>query len=52
MKKYKVVIRNCNQHAFTVISNSRLNAAKVGAISKLLSLRKFLSIYTIEKEVI
>ena len=49
MRKYKVLLKTSGEHAFTVLASSRLTAAKVGAVTKILSLKKFLKIFTIEK---
>lgn len=50
MRRYKVVLKNNNEYAFSVLAGSRLKAAEIAAIGKRLKLKAFLNIYTIEKK--
>lgn len=49
MKKYRILLKNCNEYAFMSYGTSRLNAAKNASFIKCLSLKAFLNIFTVEK---
>lgn len=50
MKRYRILLKNNNEYAFSVIAGSRLVAAEIAAIGKCLKLKQFLKIYTVEKK--